>query len=280
MLMNFNVDYAVLDLSDTRYNIIQKQVVNAIICMGRVGTLQINSDFFDAFSYSLYKGLRSHDEPYFCQLTRTCLRDAAPGTENYDIRRYAIENRYERFPSIRVLVRDGAYQPRHVEKEFLYDPVQDDGLFFGLRIYKFIMKTQNKKGEISVVSKIDFFDIPIGEAFDGEPRRSGGYSITTLSDLSLFISSKIDERYYQGRPVRKKLSFFDLSCSAFDKAQSQIPKTSGREFWGVGKHRPKLGGGGGNKTKRRNERKERNERNKSKIRSRRMSKRTRKNRKK
>ena len=108
MLMNFNVDYAVLDLSDTRYNIIQKQVVNAIICMGRVGTLQINSDFFDAFSYSLYKGLRSHDESYFCQLTRTCLRDAAPGTENYDIRRYAIENRYERFPSIRVLVRDGA----------------------------------------------------------------------------------------------------------------------------------------------------------------------------
>ena len=280
MLMNFNVDYAVLDLSDTRYNTIQKQVVNAIICMGRVGTLQINSDFFDAFSYSLYKGLRSHDEPYFCQLTRTCLRDAAPGTENYDIRRYAIENRYERFPSIRVLVRDGAYQPRHVEKEFLYDPVQDDGLFFGLRIYKFIMKTQNKKGEISVVSKIDFFDIPIGEAFDGKPRRSDGYSITTLSDLSLFISSKIDERYYQGRPVRKKLSFFDLSCSSFDKAQSQIPKTSGREFWGVGKHRPKLGGGGGNKTKRRNERKERNERNKSKIRSRRMSKRTRKNRKK
>jgi len=282
MLMNFNVDYAVLDLSDVRYNIIQKQVVNAIICMGRAGTLKINSDFFDAFSYSLYKGLRSHDDPYFCQLTRTCLRDAAPGTEDYDIRRYAIENRYERFPSIRVIVREGAYQPRHVEKEFLYDPVKDADLFFGLRIYNFNMKTQNKKGEISIISKIDFFDIPIGEAFDGKPRRSDGYSITTLSDLSLFISSKIDERYYQGHPVRKKLSFFDLSCSSFNKAQSQIPKTSGREFWGVGKHRPKLGGGGGrggrggNKTKRRNERKERNDRSKSKIRNRRMSRRTRK----
>jgi len=147
------------------------------------------------------------------------------------------------------------------------------------------MKTQNKKGETSVVSKIDFFDIPIGEAFDGKPRRSDGYSITTLSDLSLFISSKIDEHYYHGRPVRKILSLFDFSCSAFNIPQSQIPKTTGREWWGwgIGKNRPKMGGGGSNKTRRRNVRNERNERNKSKIRNRikrtRRSNRTRKNRK-
>jgi hypothetical protein len=283
IIMNFNIDYAVLNLSDNRYNIIQKQVVNAIICMGRIGTLKINSDFFEAFSYSLYKGLRSHDQLYFYELTRTCLIDSIPGTNDYDIRRYAVENSYERFPSIRVLVREGAYQPRHVEKEFLYHPVIDAHLFFGLRIYKVSMKTQNKKGETSVVSKIDFFDIPIGEAFDGKPRRSDGYSITTLSDLSLFISSKIDEHYYHGRPVRKILSLFDFSCSAFNIPQSQIPKTTGREWWGIGKNRPKMGGGGGNKTRRRSRRKERKERNNSKIRNRikrtRRSNRTRKNRK-
>ena len=278
IIMNFNIDYAVLDLSDKRYNIIQKQVVDAIICMGRAGTLKINSDFFDAFSYSLYKGLRSRDQLYFCELTRTCLRDSIPGTHDYDIRRYAVENSYERFPSIRVLVREGAYQPRHVEKEFLYDPVKDAHLFFGLRIYKVSMKTQNKKGETSVVSKIDFFDIPIGEAFDGKPRRSDGYSITTLSDLSLFISSKIDEHYYHGRPVRKILSLFDFSCSAFNRPQSRIPNTSGREFKGVGKPRPKMGGGVGNMTRRRNERKERKGRSKSKIRNRIMIRLTRKNR--
>jgi hypothetical protein len=278
IVMNFNIDYAVLDLSDKRYNIIQKQVVDAIICMGRAGTLKINSDFFDAFSYSLYKGLRAQDQLYFCNLTRTCLRDSIPGTNDYDIRRYAIENSYERFPSIRVLVREGAYQPRHVEKEFLYDPVKDAHFFFGLRIYKVSMKTQNKKGETSVVSKFDFFDIPIDDVFDGKPIRSDGYSITTLSDLSLFISSKIDEHYYQGRPVRKILSLFDFSCSAFNRPQSRIPNTSGREFWGIGKRKPKMGGGGSNKTKRRNERKERKERSNSKIRNRIMSRRTRKNR--
>ena len=278
ILINFNIDYAVLDLSDKRYNIIQKQVVNAIICMGRVGTLKINSDFFDAFSYSLYKGLRSHDQTYFCELTRTCLSDAIPGTQDYDIRRYAVENSYERFPSIRVLVREGAYQPRHVEKEFLYDAVKDAHLFFGLRIYKVSMKTQNKKGETSVISKVDFFDIPIGEAFDGKPIRSDGYSITTLSALSLFISSKIDERYYQSRPVRKILSLFDFSCSGFDYAQSRTPKTTGREFWGIGKRRPKMGGGGGNKTRRINGRKGRKGRSNSKIKNRIMSRRTRKNR--
>jgi hypothetical protein len=140
------------------------------------------------------------------------------------------------------------------------------------------MKTQNKKGETSVISKVDFFDIPIGEAFDGKPIRSDGYSITTLSALSLFISSKIDERYYQSRPVRKILSLFDFSCSGFDYAQSRTPKTTGREFWGIGKRRPKMGGGGGNKTRRINGRKGRKGRSNSKIKNRIMSRRTRKNR--
>lgn len=272
ILMNFNIDYAVLDVSDKRYNIIQKQVISAIICMGRAGTLKINSEFFDAFSYSLYKGLRSHDRQYFCELTRTCLSGVIPGTHDYYTRTYAIENSYERFPSIRILVREGAYQPRHVEKEFLYNSVKDASLFFGLKIYKVSMKTHNKKGEISVVSKIDFFDVPIDEVFHRKPTISG-YSVTTLSSLSLFISSKIDERFYSGRPVKKKLSLFDFSCSAFQEPQLQVPKTSGRELLGIGKHRPKMGGG--NKTRRRSKRNERNERNESKIRNRiRKSKRT------
>ena len=128
-----------------------------------------------------------------------------------------------------------------------------------------------------MVYKIDYFDIPIGEVFDGKPIRSDGYSITTLSDLSLFISSKIDEHYYQGRPVRKILSLFDFSCSAFNRPQSRIPNTSGRELGGIGKRKPKMGGGGGNTTRRRNERKERKGRNNSKIRNRRVNRRTRKN---
>lgn len=286
MVMNFNVNYSVLDLSHHRYNIIQKRVIDAIICMNRSGILKMNSDLFDTFSYSLYNGIRKHDYSYFCKLTRTCLRGSIPGTHSHNIRKYATEqkNIEQRFPSIRVLVREGVYQPSHVEKQYSYHPVKDADLYFGARVYKFSMKTRkNKKGEISVLPKIDFFDIPVDEIFRGITPESDGYFTTTLSDVSSLVSSKINQEYYGGELVKKILSFFDLSCSSFFAAQSQIPNTSGRS-WGIsksfGRRRPKMGGGGGNKTRRRNVRNKRKERNKSKIRNRikrtRRSNRTRK----
>ena len=286
MVMNFNVNYSVLDLSHHRYNRIQKRVIDAIICMNRSGILKMNSDLFDTFSYSLYNGIRKHDYSYFCKLTRTCLIGSTPGTHSHNMRKYATEqkNIEQRFPSIRVLVREGVYQPSHVEKQYSYHPVNDADLYFGVRIYKFSMKTRkNKKGEISVLPKIDFFDIPVDEIFRGITPESDGYFNTTLSNVCSLISSKIDQEYYGGEVVKKILSFFDLSCSTFYAAQSQIPKTTGRECWGIGKIRPKMGGGGSNKTRRRNVRNKRKERNKSKIRNRikrtRRSNRTRKNRK-
>jgi hypothetical protein len=290
MVMNFNVNYSVLDLSDHRYNRIQKQVIHAIVCMNRSGILKMNSDLFDTFSYSLYNGIRQHDYSYFCNLTRTCLVGSTPGTHSHNIRKYATEqkNIEQRFPSVRVLVREGVYQPSHVEKKYLYHPVKDMGSHFGARVYKFRMKTRkNKKGEISVIPKIDFFDIPVDEIFRGIAPGTDGYFTTTLSDVSSLISFKINQEYYEGQLVKKILSFLDLTCSSFFAAQSQIPKTSGRS-WGIsksfGRVRPNMGGG--NKTRRRNvinkrkERKERKERSNSKIRNRILSRRTRKNRKK
>jgi len=283
MVMNFNVNYSVLDLSDHRYNRIQKQVIDAIVCMNRSGILKMNSDLFDTFSYSLYNGIRKHDYSYFCNLTRTCLVGSTPGTHSHNIRKYVTEqkNIEQRFPSVRVLVREGVYQPSHVEKQYLYHPVKDVRLHFGVRVYKFSMKTRkNKKGKISILPKIDFFDIPLDEIFHGIAPRTDGYFTTTLSDVSSLISSKINQEYYGGQHVKKTLSFLDLTCSSFFAAQSQIPKTSGRS-WGIsksfGRFRPNMGG---NKTRRinvRNKRKERNGRNKSKIRNRRLSRRTKKN---
>lgn len=288
MLMNFNVNYSVLDLSDNRYNRVQKQVIDAIICMNRSGILKMNSDLFDTFSYSLYTGIRRFDNPYFCNLTKSCLTGSIPGTSTHNIRKYAIEkkNIEQRFPLIRVLVREGVYQHSHVEKQYFYHPVNDAHYHFGVRIYKFSMKTRkNKKGEISVLPKIDFFDIPVDEIFSGITPGSDGYFNISLSNVSSLISSKIDQEYYRGAVVKKTLSFFDLSCSSFYEAQPHIPKTSGRS-WGIsknfGKRRPNMGGGGGNKTKRRNMRKVRNERkvrNKSKIENRRVNRRTRRTRK-
>ena len=272
MVMNFNVNYSVLDLSDHRYNRVQKQVIDAIICMNRSGILKMNSDLFDTFSYSLYTGIRRHDYPYFCELTKSCLTGSIPGTSAHDIRKYAIEkkNIEQRFPSIRVLVREGVYQPSHVEKQYFYHPVNDAQSHFGVRIYKFSMKTQkNKKGEISVIPKIDFFDIPVDEIFSGIIPGGDGYFNISLSNVSSLISSKIDQQYYRGLVVKKTLSFFDLSCSSFYEAQPNIPKTSGRS-WGIsknfGKRIPSMGGSGScNKTKRRKVRKVRKVRNNSKI---------------
>jgi hypothetical protein len=137
-----------------------------------------------------------------------------------------------------------------------------------------------------VLPKIDFFDIPVDEIFRGIAPGTDGYFTTTLSDVSSLVSSKINQEYYGGQLVKKNLSFLDLSCSSFFAAQSQIPNTSGRS-WGIsksfGRRRPKMGGGGGNKTRRinvRNKRKERKERSNSKIRNCILSRRTRKNRRK
>jgi hypothetical protein len=125
----------------------------------------------------------------------------------------------------------------------------------------------------------------VDEIFRGITPESDGYYSTTLSNVCSLISSKIDQEYYGGEVVKKILSFFDLSCSSFCAAQSQVPKTSGRS-WGIsksfGRRRPNMGGGsGGNKTKRRSMRNERRGRNNSKIKNRisrtRRTKRTRKN---
>lgn len=117
MVMNkFKVDYAFFDVSHERYNIIQKNIVTAIICMSQHGALKINDDLFDAFSYALFWGLRQHDHGYFSEYCRYAISDAEPGSESCIKRTYALANADERFPCIRTIVKRGRYNANHVEK--------------------------------------------------------------------------------------------------------------------------------------------------------------------
>jgi hypothetical protein len=275
---NFKVDYAVLDVSHERYNIIQTNVVNAIICMSQHGALKINDDLFDAFSYALFWGLRRHDQEYFFENCRDAISQAVPGSDSCIKRQYALANAYERFPCIRTIVKGGRYNANHVEKTYSYHPVNDAGVPLGVRVYRYTMvSSKNDEGEISITSETSFIDVGLDEIFAGkspDPMLGGQYGIT-LSEISLVISSKIDEVYFGGNRKKKCVSIIDISCSSFFDAQPSVPLI------------PKDIGIGGrnkrsrrNKTRRRNERNERKGRNKSKIRNRRMSKRTRKNRRK
>ena len=295
IVMNFNVDYAVLDLRDNTYNRIQKRVVDAIICMSRNGVVKVDSELFTAFIYSLYKGLQQSDRVFLNSVYPSILVNSVPGTIDYMRREDFMSTMHERYPSVRVLVNEGAFQPEHVEKIYTWNPVVDAHLSFGIRVFSVTFRKKNNNTNTSILPSIKFFDIPVDEIFDGITPEISGYYHTCLSDLSYLISSRINAKYYSGVDVKKILSILDFSCSSFDYPQVEIPKTTGRVWGGIFKgkrfkdsifpsRKPKLGGGsGGNKTKRRSRRKERKERNKSKIRNRikrtRRSNRTRKNRK-
>ena len=274
---NFKVDYAVLDVSHERYNIIQTKVVNAIICMSQQGALKINDDLFDAFSYALFWGLRRHDHGYFFENCRDAISQAVPGSDSCIKRQYALANAYERFPCIRTIVKGGRYNANHVEKTYSYHPVNDAGVPLGVRVYRYTMvSAKNVEGEISITSETRFIDVRRDEIFAGkspDPMLGGQYGIT-LSEISLVISSKIDEVYFGGNRKKKCVSIIDISCSSFFDAQPSVPLIPKDIGIGGRKKRSRR-----NKTRRRNERNERKVRNKSKIRNRtRKSKRTRKNR--
>ena len=143
-------------------------------------------------------------------------------------------------------------------------------------------------GKVSILPKVDFFDISLEDVFEGSNQVKDGSYFKTSGQLFSTLSLKINEHYYRGKPVKICLSIFDLSCSFFSVPQQNIPITTGREGWrGFWSFRPKLGG---NKTKRRSMKNKRNKRNErrgrsnSKIRNRitrtqtRGSRRTRKNR--
>jgi len=248
VMSNFKVDYAFLDVSDERYNIIQKNAVNAIICMSQRGALKINDDLFDAFSYALLWGLRRHDQQYFYENCRYAISQAVPGSDSCIKRQYALANAYERFPCIRTIVKGGLYNANHVEKTYSYHPVNDAG-------------------------ETSFFDIGLDEIFAGKSPDPmlGGQSGITLSEISLLISSKIDEVYFEGKHEKKRVSIIDISCSSFFHAQPSVPLIP--KDIGIGGGRKKRSRR--NKTRRRNERKGRNKRSNSKIRNRPMSRRTR-----
>ena len=140
---------------------------------------------------------------------------------------------------------------------------------------------KSDKGEISITSETSYIDVGLGEIFVGklpDPMLGGQYGIT-LSEISLFISNKLDEVYFSGRPEKKRVSMIDISCSSFFQGQPHVPDIpAGIGIGGRTKRNRR------SKTKRRsriNERNERRGRNNSKIRNRRnrrMSERTRKNR--
>ena len=261
---NFKVDYAVLDVSHERYNIIQTKVVNAIICMSQHGALKINDDLFDAFSYALFWGLRRHDQGYFFENCRYAISQAVPGSDSCIKRQYALANAYERFPCIRTIVKGGRYNANHVEKTYSYHPVNDAGFPLGVRVYRYTMvSSKNDEGEISITSETSFIDVGLDEIFAGkspDPMLGGQYGIT-LSEISLVISSKIDEVYFGGNRKKKCVSIIDISCSSFFDAQPSVPLIPKDIGIGGRKKRSRR-----NKTRRRNERNERSERNKrSKI---------------
>ena len=281
IVMNFNVDYAVLDLRDNTYNRIQKHVVDAIICMSRNGILKVDSELFTAFTYSLYKGLQQSDRVFLSNAYPSILVNSVPGSIDYIRREDFMSTMNERYPSVRVLVSDSAFQPNHIEKIYKWNPGVDAHLSFGIRVFSVTFRKKNNNTNTSILPSIYFFDIPVDEIFSGTTLESNGYYRTCLSDLSYLISTRINTEYYRGANIKKILSIIDLSCSSFNYPQVEIPKTTGRVwggiFKGIGRRKPKLGGGsGGNKTRRKNDRKERKERkekigrNKSKIGNRRM----------
>jgi hypothetical protein len=264
---NFKVDYAFLDLSHERYNIIQKNAVNGIICMSEGGPLKINDDLFDAFSYALFWGLRQHDQQYFYENCRDAVAQAVPGSDSCIKRQYALANAYERFPCIRTIVKGGLYNANHVEKIYSYHPVNDTGVPLGVRVYRYTMvSSKNDEGEISITSETSFFDIGLDEIFAGKSPDPmlGGQSGITLSEISLLISSKIDEVYFEGKHEKKRVSIIDISCSSFFHAQPSVPLIP--KDIGIGGGRKKRSRR--NNTRRRNERKGRNKRSKIKIRNR------------
>jgi hypothetical protein len=263
---NFKVDYAVLDVSHERYNIIQTKVVNAIICMSQQGALKINDDLFDAFSYALFWGLRRHDQGYFFENCRDAISQAVPGSDSCIKRQYALANAYERFPCIRTIVKGGRYNANHVEKTYSYHPVNDAGVPLGVRVYRYTMvSSKNDEGEIYITSETRFIDIGLDEIFAGkspDPMLGGQYGIT-LSEISLFISSKIDEVYFEGIHKKKCVSIIDISCSSFFDTQPSVPLIPKDIGIGGRKKRSRR-----NNTRHRNERSERNKRSKIKIRNR------------
>jgi hypothetical protein len=279
LMGDVKVKYAFLDASHERYNILEKNIVDAIICMSRHGVLKINDDLFNAFSYSLFCGLREHDEQYFTEFCKYAISVALPGSESCITRRYALANAYERFPCIRSIVERGVYNANHVEKNYQYHPEKDADIRVGVKIYKYsLVSSINDKGEIYITPNVTFIDVDLeGEIFAGKSRNPEvGHFETTLSDLSLTISSIIYKRFFNGEKVKIRLSILDLSCGSFYKPQSGVPT------WD-----DDIGMGGRikirrqNKTKRRsmrNKRSERKERSNSKIRNRRLSRQTRKNR--
>ena len=90
-----------------------------------------------------------------------------------------------------------------------------------------------------------------------------------MSDFSSLLSSIIDQAYFEGVGVKKRVTILDLSCGCFSRHQGSVPDVPELD----------LGIGGGKKINKRskatitfknkrNKRNERNERNKSKIRNR------------
>jgi hypothetical protein len=269
VMNNFKVDYAFFDISHERYNIIQKNIVTAIICMSQHGALKINDNLFDAFSYALFWGLRQHDQNYFSDYCRYAVSQAVPGSESCKKRQYALANAYERFPCIRTIVKEGRYNANHVEKTYSYHPENDVGIPFGVRIYRHNMNSdKNDKGEISITSETSYIDVGLVEIFAGksqDPMLGGQYGIT-LSEISLFISNKLDEVYFSGRREKKRVSMIDISCSSFFQGQPHVPHIpAGIGIGGRTKQNRR------SKTKRRSMRNERRGRNNSKIKNQRMT---------
>ena len=223
---NFKVEYAILDITHESYNIIQKNVINAIICMSQHGALKINDDLFDAFSYALFWGLRQHDQQYFFENCRVAISQAVIASDSCIKREYALANAYERFPCIRSIVKGGRYNAVHVEKTYSYHDVNDYGVGLGVRIYRYnMLSAKNDKGEILITSETSFIDIGLDEIFAGkspDPMLGGYYGIT-LSEISLFISNKLDEVYFSGRREKKRVSMIDISCSSFFQGQPHVP---------------------------------------------------------
>jgi hypothetical protein len=191
---------------------------------------------------------------------------------------------YERFSCVRVLVKEGAYNATHIEKVYQYHPINDKDIPFKVKIYRYnLVSVINDKGEMSIIPEISSIDVPIHEIFGGTGPNAQGYYNTTLSDFSSFLSSKLDQAYFEGARVKKRVTILDLSCGCFSRHQGNVPVVPDL---GLG-----IGGGKKINTRRKatfkNERNERSGRNKSKIRNRirnriinrsSRSKRTRKNR--
>ena len=143
----------------------------------------------------------------------------------------------------------------------------DSGQSFGIDTISINVKGYNAIPQV----QINFIDVDISEIFDTTATKTGYYEIS-LSDLSLRISSIIDKIFFGGGIVKKHVSILDLSCSGFEEPQIEVPSIS-----------PYVGLGGTRKVSRKNmttcknKRKERKERSNSKIRNRRLSRRTRKN---